>query len=302
MTTLPEPTFLIFNPSAGRGRGQRLVAPLLQALDGCDVRHALSSAAGHESDLAQKAVEDGFTRIVAIGGDGTWSNVANGLLRAGRPARLALVAGGTGCDFAKTVGTPAGDLAASVQVIRAGVTKRVDVGRVEGRYFLNLAGFGYDVAVLEASWKVNWLKGDLRYVYCAALQIGSYPGFQVGLQDDSGKSERRDLLMLIVANARHFGGQFRIAPHADLTDGRLDVVAFSNARAWRRPALMSGLMRGTHLGSPGVTSVQTARLRLEFEQPPAYETDGEWNRARSATLEIETVAGAIDVLVPAGSA
>jgi diacylglycerol kinase (ATP) len=291
-------TFVIFNPGAGRGRGARLVGPLLQALAGLPVEHALTSAPGHEADLAQAAAERGFAQVVAVGGDGTWGNAANGLLRAGRRARLGLVAGGTGCDFAKTLGVPARDLAAAASVVRQGQARAVDVGRIEGRHFLNIAGFGYDVAVLEDSKSVRWLRGDLLYPYCALRQLRRYHGFRCRLAVDDGPGQEQDLLMLILANARIFGGTFRIAPQADLADGRLDAVAFGNASTLGRLGLMRRLLAGTHLEAAQVTLRRATRLRLAFDEPPAYETDGEWNRAREADILVETLPGALEVLVP----
>ena len=294
-----ERVYVIFNPRSGKGRGARFVVPVLDALAAHGtVEHGLTTGPGDEARLASEALARGFGTIVAVGGDGTWSNVANGILKSGKSARLALVAGGTGCDFAKTVGTPAQDVRASARVVLEGVARRVDVGRIEGRHFLNIAGFGYDIAVLEDSWNVRWLNGDLRYVYCALRQMRSYPGFHASLALDDSPTRRRDLLMLIVANARHFGGAFRIAPEADLADGRLDVVAFENLGFWQRPGLMGRLMRGTHAAGPGVRIERAARLRLAFEAPPAYETDGEWRRAAEPTVTIESVPGALEVLVP----
>lgn len=291
-------TFVIFNPGAGRGRGARLVEPLLQALAGLPVEHALTSGPGHEADLAQSAAERGFAQVVAVGGDGTWGNAANGLLRAGRRARLGLVAGGTGCDFAKTLGVPARDLAAAARVVREGRARTVDVGRIEGRHFLNIAGFGYDVAVLEDSKGVRWLRGDLLYLYCAVRQFRRYHGFRCRLAFDDEPGQEQDLLMLILANARVFGGTFRIAPQADVADGRLDAVSFGNTATLARLGLMQKLVAGRHLEAPQVGLRRFARLRLAFEEPPAYETDGEWNRARSAEMQVETLPGALDVLVP----
>jgi diacylglycerol kinase family enzyme len=106
------------------------------------------------------------------------------------------------------------------------------------------------------------------------------------------------MLMLVVANARIFGGGFKIAPAADLGDGRLDVVSFANMPLLRRLAIMGQLLRGTHGGAPEVASVRARRLDLHFDAPPAYETDGEWHRAASADLAIESVPNALRVLVP----
>lgn len=291
---------MVANPQAGRGRGARLLAPVLSALavDGEPPPHALSAAPGEEARLAEKAAGEGFDTVVAVGGDGTWSNVASGLLRAGRGTRLGLVPGGTGSDLAKSLGIPARDVSACARIVRAGHARRIDVGRVEDRFFLNVLGFGYDIAVIEDSWKVRHLRGDLLYLYCALRQVFSFTGFTVELARDDEPPVRQDLLMLIIANARHFGGAFRIAPEARLDDGRLDAVAFSNASPLRRLGLIGRLVAGSHARAREVSFASAASLRLRFGAPPAYETDGEWNRARSAELVVDTLPGAIEVLAP----
>ena len=303
------PTFVVFNPHAGKGRAAQFVAPVLQALTGDGrLEHALTAQPGDEERLAEQAVGRGFRRVVAVGGDGTWSKVANGVLRANAhlPAReqaaLGLIAGGTGCDFGKSLGIPRDDLAKATAIVREGHSRAVDVGRIEDRHFLNICGFGYDVAVLEHSWSVKYLEGEQLYLYCAVKQLGSYPGFAVEVEADGASLGRHDLLMLIVANARFFGGKFKIAPAADLCDGRLDVLRFSNMSFLRRLDVMQRLLRGVHAGSPFVKANQASRLRLRFlsGEPPTYETDGEWNRAKSAEVEIETLPLALRVLVSAG--
>jgi diacylglycerol kinase (ATP) len=303
--TEPVSTYVVFNPHAGKGRGALFVKPVLDALHGDGaLEHALTQQPGDEERLAAEAVGRGFDRVVAVGGDGTWSKVANGLLRANseRPpekqAVLGLIPGGTGCDFGKSLGIPRDDLRRAAAIVRAGKTRAVDVGRVEGRHFLNICGFGYDVAVLESSWSVKYLEGEQLYLYCAVKQLASYPGFAVEAELDGVSLGRLDLLMLIVANAKFFGGKFKIAPGADLGDVRLDVLRFGNMGLWKRLDIMQRLLRGVHEGASSVASGRAARLRLRFlgDEPPAYETDGEWNRARSATLEIETLPAALRVL------
>ncbi len=301
-------TFVVFNPHAGKGRGAQFIAPVLDALGGDgSLEHGLTTQPGDEERLAEEAVGRGFRRVVAVGGDGTWSKVANGLLRANaaRPAEdravLGLIPGGTGCDFGKSLGIPRDDLGRAAAIVRAGHTRPVDVGRIEGRHFLNIAGFGYDVAVLEHSWSVKYLEGEQLYLYCAVRQLGSYPGFAVEVEADGEALGRQDLLMLVVANAKFFGGKFKIAPGADLADGRLDVLRFANMGLWRRLDIMQRLLRGVHEGSPFVKTRRASRLLLRFlsGEPPTYETDGEWNRAKSAEIEIETLPAALRVLASA---
>jgi diacylglycerol kinase (ATP) len=298
--TAEERVFVVVNPHSGKGRGGRFVGPVLAALAGHGaVEHGLTTGPGDEARLASEAIERGFGTIVAVGGDGTWSNVGNAILRSGKPVKLGLVPGGTGCDLAKSLGIPPRDVAACGRIVLGGHTRTIDVGRVEDRYFLNIVGFGYDVAVLEDSWTVSYLEGELLYLYCALRQLHSFPGFPVEMGIDGRPPDRREMLMLIVANARIFGGGFKIAPSADLGDGRLDVVAFRNMGLAARIGILMKLLRGTHAGSPHVAASSASSLTLRFAAPPSYETDGEWNRAKSAEVRVESVPAALRVLVPA---
>jgi len=188
------------------------------------------------------------------------------------------------------------------RIVRDGHTTTIDAGRIEGRHFLNVVGFGFDIAVIEDSWTVKYLGGDLLYLYCALRQLHRFPGFPVSMAADGGAPERREMLMLVIANARVFGGGFRIAPDADLSDGRLDAVSFANMPLARRLPLMGKLLRGTHRDAPEVATARSPRFALRFDAPPAYETDGEWRRAAAAELTVESVPGALRVLTPRAAA
>jgi YegS/Rv2252/BmrU family lipid kinase len=294
-----EPTFVVFNPRSGKGRGAGLVTPVIGALGGSTaVAYELTREPGDEGRITREALDKGFRRIVAVGGDGTWSNVGNAILRSGLPATLGLIPGGTGCDLAKSLDIPRDPLGAA-RVIQQGATRLIDVGRIEDRYFLNIAGFGYDVAVLEHSWGIRHLSGSALYVYCALRQIHSFPGFRVEVVADGVRQDMDNLLMLIVANARVFGGTFLIAPRADLADGLLDAMAFRNMGLLQRLRIMGQLARGTHESSRHVAALRARTYRLRFEVPPTYETDGEWNRAQTSDVAIDTLTAALRVFAPA---
>ena len=298
--------FVVVNPASGKGRGARLALPVLRALaeatGGARIAHAVTARAGDEVAVAEKALAEGYRRLVAVGGDGTWSNVGNAILRSGVDAALGLVAGGTGCDFAKSLDVPAQDVAAAARVVAAGHTRTIDVGTVEGGYFLNIVGFGFDIAVIEDTWKVNYLRGAPLYLYCAVRQLYRFPGFPVEMAVDGRPGAREEMLMLVIANARVFGGGFKVAPRADLGDGQLDLVAFANMPRRRRFPLMLALLRGTHERAAEVRTGRAETFHLRFAGPPTYERDGEWSRAASSELEIGTRRAALRVLVPAPAA
>ncbi|MGH7622313.1 MAG: diacylglycerol/lipid kinase family protein, partial [Gemmatimonadaceae bacterium] len=171
---------VIVNPASGRGRGSRLLPDIRKtfaAVGVTDVR--LTERPGDEKRLAALALEAGATTIVACGGDGTWSNAANAILEAGSGCRLALLAAGTGNDFAKTVGAPARDLAATARLAVEGPDMLVDVGRIESRYFLNVTGFGFDIAVLDDLENIPLLTGDLLYLGAALRQLFRFRGLTI---------------------------------------------------------------------------------------------------------------------------
>jgi len=231
---MTERVTVIVNPASGRGRGSRLLPDIRKtfaAVGVTDVR--LTERPGDEKRLAALALHDGATTIVACGGDGTWSNAANAILSAGSNCRLALLAAGTGNDFAKTVGAPAGDLAATAKLAVEGPEMLVDVGRIEDRYFLNVTGFGFDIAVLDDLKNIPFLTGDLLYLGAALRQLFKFDGMKVDITTAAVARGPRAHLMLIIANGRNFGGMFQIAPDARINDGRSTRSRFSTHRRSR---------------------------------------------------------------------
>ena len=279
------------NPASGRGRGARKLAAVRAAFDaagGAVVR--TTTTVENEGILTRRAIEEGCTTLVAVGGDGTWSNVANALLHTRADVRLALVAAGTGNDFAKSAGVPASDIAETTRLCFEGGDTRIDVGRVEDRFFLNAFGAGFDVAVLERCARTRWLRGDALYLYSAVRELRGYRGVDVALAP-ADQAQRH--LLLVVANGGRFGGSFRIAPQASLKDGLLDVVAIRNASTLRRARLFAAAVRGTHGAEPDVEVSRRAELRMTFAAPPAYEVDGEYCRASSDVLDVRCVPSAL---------
>ncbi|HYV98267.1 MAG TPA: diacylglycerol kinase family protein [Gemmatimonadaceae bacterium] len=294
---MAERVTVIVNPAAGRGRGAKALPAIRTAFAKHGINDVRTSASREdEGTLAARAVSEGATTIVAAGGDGTWSNVANAILTAGAGSRcrLAMIAAGTGNDFAKTTGSPSKDIPLTAQLAADGPDTRVDVGKIEQHFFLNIAGFGFDIAVLEDIGNIPWLKGDAVYIYSALRQIIGYGGVDI----DVGTRGPKRHLMLIIANAKNFGGSFRIAPQASLTDGKLDAISIHDASAFGRLRLFGAAAKGTHIGQPEVTAEQATRFSLKFGSVPAYETDGEYRRASSAALEVTCIPQALRVVVP----
>jgi diacylglycerol kinase (ATP) len=298
------PVFVIFNPAAGRGRGAGRASRFLELLreELPSFEHASTTRAGEERSIAAHALDQGFRTIVACGGDGTWSSVADVVLLAERPGvRLALLPGGTGNDFGKSFGITFARARDVVRGIARGTTRRIDVGRVGGRHFLNVVGLGFDIAVIRDAEKLPLLQGDALYKFCALRQLFRFPGIRLSIAGDFGPPIAGDFLMVTVSNAKYFGGSFLIAPRADVADGKLDVVAIGNAGALRRAKLFGLVAKGRHVSEPEVRIAEGRSLRIESAGAISYEVDGEVLAADGA-LDIAAVPGALELVVPAGDA
>jgi YegS/Rv2252/BmrU family lipid kinase len=279
------------------------------------VEFATTSRAGEERELAAAAARDGVDVVVAVGGDGTWSNTADGLLGSGRPdVALGVLPSGTGNDFGRNLGFDPRDPAEAVAALAAGRLRRVDVGRVETpsaadrspdqwetRHFLNVAGFGFDVAVIDAAAGARILRGELLYKVTALQQLFRFDGFDCEVETSTGTRRRARHLMLTVSNGCYFGGGFPIAPGADVSDGRLHACRIADAGPLARLGLFNLAERGRHVGDARVELLAAPGVRLTFGAPPRFELDGEVRRAAGATVELRVLPASLSVVAPARS-
>ena len=306
--------YVIFNPASGRGRGRRRIATyrdlLEESLD--DATFGVTTRPDEERDLAEAAVAEGYDVIVAVGGDGTWSNVADRLLASDRDdVALAILPNGTGNDFGRNFGFGPKNPADAVRVLAEGHTRTVDVGRVdslsasehvpdrfEPRHFLNLIGFGFDIAVIDAAAGARFLKGEMLYKVTALQQLFRFPGIGVGLTSSGGEERQAHLLMLTISNARYFGGGFAIAPDATIDDGKLHACQIGDAPPLARLKLFNLAERGLHVSADGVEILDGASFRLRFDAPPRFEMDGDVRLARDATVYVRVLPDALRVIAP----
>jgi diacylglycerol kinase (ATP) len=294
-------TWVIINPAAGRGKVAANLPLVRSAFSVLGVRNIYeSAAAGDEERLAGRALDQGATTIVAVGGDGTCSRIANVILQSRAQCSLTVVPTGTGNDFAKTLGVNRYRPAQLAHLALRGDAVPIDVGLANGHYFLNSCGFGFDAAVLEASNRVRFLKGDAVYIYSALTKLFTYSGMRVVTRGVPGVGDGA-MLMVTLSNGRFLGGAFRIAPTASVLDGRLDACFFRDVGVVERVRLFAGAMRGTHVGMRAVSSARVVTLTLTFEANPAIEIDGELRTADSKSVEVRCVPNALSVLAAPGA-
>ena len=263
-------------------------------------------ARGEASEIAAEAALKNRL-IIACGGDGTISEVANGILMSGGVAELGILPSGTGGDFRKTIGIPARTRDAA-RILRNGQTMQIDVGRVtytndagdnESRYFLGVASFGMSADVIAKvkeggpEWipakGPKWLTGRITFSLAMAETALKTAATKIIVQLDDHPEQHMTVANFCVANARYFGGGMKIAPDAKLTDGKFDVVSIGDLGAARILTNAPRLYTGSHLG---IDNVGHALAKKVLARPAAkqerigLDIDGELPGYLPATFQI----------------
>ncbi len=301
---VPHTVAVVVNPAAGRGSGAQLLPRVRAAFEESGIAIVrLTAKSGDETRLVRDALDAGAGTIVVVGGDGTWSRCAGAVLdaAAGDRVRLAFLSAGTGNDFAKNLGAPSRDFTAMAALVTdPSCERRVDVGVVESgaarHWFLNVAGFGFDAAVLEDTSKGGRLGGTAVYIVAALKRLIGYPGF--AYTEGGSQGESRLAMMLVFSNGSHFGGAFRVAPSARIDDGLLDQVEIGDVRGLARIPLFVSAVRGAHVAHPKVRVTRRKEFTLTFSRGPACDLDGELVQLAQRDVIIRSVPGAIRVVSP----
>jgi YegS/Rv2252/BmrU family lipid kinase len=237
--------------------------------------------------------------VVAVGGDGTAHEVANGLLRQATTAALAVIPVGTGNDFAKLAGVHGHDPAWAVRRLVLGQVRRFDVGRVLDEYFVNSMGFGFGAEVVRVRDAMRRWPGPLSYLVPV---LRAFVGFRPPLYElSSGDGEahmRGRVMMVEVCNGTTAGGAYRFAPRADPADGYLDVCAVRQISWGRFLAAVPRVMRGTHTDMPEVTMLRIRGLTVRaLEQPLLLHLDGELRTPGVTECRVDLEPGRLNVVV-----
>jgi YegS/Rv2252/BmrU family lipid kinase len=302
---------VIVNPRSGGGLSERRWARLRGRItDGLgEFDSAFTAAPRDATEIAAGEAAAGRRLLIALGGDGTISEIADGILRAGAGAsvELGLIPRGTGGDFRRTLDLPSDpELAARrikegrVQVIDAGRARYVAHDGTEAvRHFVNVASFGFSSAVAtRANASSKRFGGKLAFLAATVRAIVTYDNTDLWLTVDQGERQRRRVLLAAVGNGRFFGGGMKICPGAELDSGALDVVVVGDFSRGEVLARVSRLYDGTHLELEDVTSARARTLAADLVEPEAIvpiELDGETPGRLPASFEV--LPGALRVRV-----
>jgi len=300
-------TLAIVNPASGGGRTAREWPRIAEKLDavfpGFDAQ--LTTRRGEATDIAARALRGGVEQIVAVGGDGTIGEAANGFFMPDGPiapgAIFAFVTSGTGGDFRKSFGIAAGADAAIARLAEGNIRK-IDVGRVSFidhagkpavRHFINIASFGLSGAVVDAVNGAAISKlfgGRFAFQFNSIKAMLTYKNRTVRLARDGMSGEDIAISTVAIANGQYFGGGMRVAPGAVVDDGQFDVIVMGAAPKGETIKGLDAIYKGEHLRNPNVRAFNARRIVASpaagESRPVLIETDGEGPGRLPATFEI----------------
>ena len=284
---------VVLNPSAAAGAALRRLGAVEQALRRYELDHeiVLTRTRGHATELARAAAADGIDVLAVVGGDGTLNEVVQAYVdERGEPAKgpdLAVIPSGTGGDFKRTLGL-SGAIDEAVGRIRHGSSRPVDLGvlRLVGHgggsvvhAFVNVASFGIggqvDAIVNQGP---KWLGGRAAFFLATVRAMTRYSNASVRVRVDGTTWFEGPIFNVAVANGRFFGGGMMIAPQADPSDGRFELVAIGDLSKAEAVGLSTKIYKGAHLSSPGVRVTTGMRVEAEPMHPWAHvllDVDGE---------------------------
>ncbi|MFA5517018.1 MAG: lipid kinase [Desulfuromonadales bacterium] len=231
--------------------------------------------------------------VIVGGGDGTLNTAVQVLVETGLP--LGILPMGTANDLARTLGIPA-SLEAACRLIAAGRTHRIDLGKVNERYFFNAASIGLAVRVthhLSPEVKVRW--GVFAYPRALTAALRENRAFHAEIICDGNRLRQRSI-QITVGNGRHYGGGLTIAEDAVIDDHCLNLYTLAPQSLWRLLRLAPGLRRGTVGNRPGVKLMSGREIVLRTRRPYPVDTDGELTTTTPARFRV--AAAALPVFVP----
>ncbi len=294
---------VILNPYAGRWEAKRRKQEAESALQEVGVNYEIveTNGPGHGIQLAERAVLEGFNPVIAAGGDGTYSEVINGIIKANNndgSVVFGLLPLGSANDLADNLGLPE-DLNSAGKIIANGKTQLMDLCKVNNQHFDNNAAIGLEPYVTLIQQRYKRLKGSFRYLMATLRGVLDNPQWEMNLEWENG-SYSGLITLVTVGNSPRTGGIFYMTPNANPFDGLLTFVyAFMPTRRKILALLPRTMNRdeGSYIEHPAVHEVFSPWLRVSSIQPTPAHADGEIFSEEIHELEYNVIPSCLPVLM-----
>ncbi|MGM0902104.1 MAG: diacylglycerol kinase [Bacillota bacterium] len=288
---------IIYNPTSGREIFKKHLPEVLMQLEqaGYETSCHATTGGGDATYAARVAVERRYDLVIAAGGDGTISEVVNGLAEQEYRPRLGIIPTGTTNDFARALHIPR-DIEQATDIIVKGESIPVDVGRMNDRYFINIAGGGriteltYDVPI-----KLKTMLGQLAYYLKGVEMLPSIRATEVSIEYD-GKLYEGETMLFLIGLTNSVGGFEKLAPNASINDGMFTLLILKKTNLADFIRIATLALRGEHLNDSKVIYTKANRIRVKSKDRVQINLDGEYGGDIPA--EFENLYRHIEVYVP----
>lgn len=288
----PTSFYTIINGAAGGGRCRSRADQALGRLRaaGVELEVALTERSGHASELAAEAFRKGKRNFLAVGGDGTSYEVLNGLFPQAESGRVTLGALplGTGNSFLRDFGIE--NEADALEALFRGRSRPVDVVRVEHAdgtlYFINLLSIGFSAAVGAMTNRRLKPLGPAGYAVAVVARLVGLEPMRCRYRLDGGPIVDDAAVFLSFSNSKFTGGAMKMAPTADISDGKLDLIRAGKVSRTQLLRVFPLIYEGTHIRHPAVSEQKAKRIELIDSPEQDVLVDGEILRLRLRTLEV----------------
>lgn len=259
---------IIYNPTSGREIFKRHLAEVLETLEAAGYEsscHATSEA-GDATNAARIAVERQYDLVIAAGGDGTINEVVNGLAEQPYRPKLGIIPVGTTNDFARALHIPR-DIEEAARIIAIGDTIPVDIGRMNDRYFINIAGGGRITELTyEVPSKLKTMLGQLAYYLKGMEMLPSIKASAVKIEYD-GKLFEGEAMLFLVGLTNSVGGFEKLAPDSSINDGLFTLLIVKKANLADLIRISTLAIRGEHINDPNVIYTKANRIKVLLLHP-----------------------------------
>jgi diacylglycerol kinase (ATP) len=288
---------LIYNPTSGREILKRHLAEILEKLEiaGYEASCHATTGTGDATAAARIAVERQYDVVIAAGGDGTINEVVNGLAEQEFRPKLGIIPSGTTNDFARALHIPR-DIGAAVDIITKGDRIPVDIGRINDRYFINIAGGGRITELTyEVPSKLKTMLGQLAYYLKGMEMLPSIKASDISIEYD-GKLFEGEAMLFLVGLTNSIGGFEKIAPDSSINDGLFSLLILKkiNLAEFIRVATLA--IRGEHVNDPNVIYAKASRIKVHSNEKVQLNLDGEFGGLLPA--EFANLYRHLEVFVP----
>lgn len=290
---------LIYNPTSGREAIKKHLPEVLEKLEnaGYEASCHATTGEGDATKAARVAIERGYDVVIAAGGDGTIYEVVNGLADAEKRPKLGIIPVGTTNDFARAIHVPRA-VEAATDIIAAGHTMPIDVGKMNDRYFINIAGGGrLTELTYEVPSKLKTMLGQLAYYLKGIEMLPSIRATEVTIEYD-GKIFEGEIMLFLVANTNSVGGFEKLAPDASLNDGMFTMLILKKTNLADFIRIASLAIRGEHINDRNVIYQKANRIKVTPSEKMQLNLDGEFGGL--APAEFVNQYRHFNVFVPAG--